>query len=214
MAEIILLQGTDEWRRARAGRVTASRIESVMRKLKSGGFSADRANYLAELLTERLTGQPAEHYVSAEMRWGIEHEDELFDAYGFRYDVEPVKVGFVPHPRIPMTGASPDRRVGDRGLAEGKCPNSATHLDYLLGEPIDRGYILQMQWQLACEERDWCDFVSYDPRMPEALRLFVKRIERDDVLIAEIEREVRRFLGELDSKLQNLNVLYGVKAAA
>ena len=125
-------------------------------------------------------------------------------AYEFYRNLDANKVAFVDHPTIPMSGASPDRLVGVDGLIELKCPNTSTHLASLLGAPIDSDYLKQMYWQMACTGRGWCDFVSYDPRMPEHMRLHVKRVHRDAASIVECEVAVRAFLSELDAKMAEL----------
>lgn len=190
-------QRTPEWYAARLGKVTASRIDAVMATGKGGGPSLTRAAYLADLLLERLTGQPADSYRSADMERGQEIEPLAVAAYEARRDVLVEPVSFVPHPTIPNSGASPDGLVDADGLVEIKCPKSHTHLATLKGATIDRGYRLQMQWQMACTGRAWCDFVSFDPRMPAHLQLHVTRVERDAELIAEVEAGVRQFLDEL-----------------
>lgn len=197
------LQRTDEWRAARLGKVTASRISDVVAKTRTG-YGASRANYMAELVAERLTGAPTDSFQSAAMRWGIEHEDEARAAYEFSHDVEIRLEGFVPHPKIAASGASPDGWAGP-GLVEFKCPNTATHIETLLGASIDKAYLDQMQWQMACTGAPWCDWGSYDPRMPVEMRLFVQRIMRDDRRIQELETEVVKFLAELDAKVAALN---------
>jgi len=172
------------------------------------GYGASRANLMARLLTERLTGQPAETYQNAAMQWGIDTEPQARAAYEFSRDVEVVETGWVPHPEVEGAGCSPDGLVGDDGMVEIKCPNTATHCDTLLGAEIDRRYLLQMQWQMECARRQWCDFISFDPRLPLRMQLFVKRIERDDKLIEEIKLEVTKFLAELDLRIQVLNEKY------
>jgi predicted phage-related endonuclease len=125
-----------------------------------------------------------------------------------------VQVGFVAHPTIPMTGASPDGLVGEAGQVEIKCPNTATHLDTLLCRSVPGKYVTQMQWQMACTGREWCDFVSYDPRLPESMRVFVHRVPRDPELIASLEKDVADFLSELDAKLAQLVATYERREAA
>ena len=208
-----IIQGSPEWFALRVGKVTASRVADVIAKTKTG-WGASRANYMAELIAERLTGEPAEKYTNAAMAWGTEKEPDARAAYEFFRDAHVVEVAFIDHPVIGMTGASPDGFVGDHGLVEIKCPNTATHLDTLLSQSIPGRYVTQMLWQMACTGRQWCDFVSYDPRLPEAMSLFVKRVERDDKEIADLEAKVAEFLGELDRKLAQLNDLYGAKEAA
>jgi putative phage-type endonuclease len=209
---IHLAQGTDEWLRARLGKVTASRVADVIAKTKTG-YSASRANYAAQLIAERLTGVPQESYTNAAMAWGTEKEPEARSLYAFQTGVDVEEVGFIPHPSIAMSGASPDGLVGDAGLIEIKCPNTATHIETLTGQIVPAKYITQMLWQMACTGRQWCDFVSYDPRMPPSMQLFVKRVERDDEKIAELEEEVRRFLAEIDEKITTLCGLYEREAA-
>lgn len=198
-----MIQGSPEWFAARLGRVTASRVSDVAAKTKNG-YSASRANYMAQLIAERLTGVAADSYTNAAMQWGTDNEAFARTAYAFRTEHVVEEVGFIDHPSIEMAGASPDGCVGQDGLVEFKCPNTATHIDTLLGTPIDGKYIAQVQFQMACTERDWCDFVSFDPRLPEDMRLFIKRVPRDEVIIALLENEVRAFLAELDAKLARL----------
>ena len=200
-------QGTDEWFQARLGKVTASRVSDVIAKTKTG-YSASRANYAAQLVAERLTGQVADSYTNAAMQWGIDHEGDARAAYQFMTDVDVATVGFVGHPFIAMSGASPDGLVNGDGLVEIKCPNTATHIETLLNCAIPKKYRAQMQWQMACTERDWCDFVSYDPRMPERMQLFVKRIQRDAEFLTEIETEIVKFLGEVDDTVSRLQSEY------
>jgi putative phage-type endonuclease len=208
-----IIQGSEEWHAIRCGRVTASRVADVVAKTKSG-WGASRANYAAELIAERLTGEPAERFTNAAMQWGTDHEPDARAAYEFFRDAAVVEIGFVDHPSIAMTGASPDGLVGEDGLVEIKCPNTATHLDTLLSQTVPAKYVTQMLWQMACTGRKWCDFVSFDPRLPESMSMFVKRVERDDKRIAELETEVAAFLEEISAKIEQLNSLYGMKEAA
>ena len=196
-------QRTDEWFAARIGKVTASRVSDVVAKTKTG-YAASRANYMAELVCERLTGRKAESYTNAAMEWGTEQEPHARTAYEARTGLMVTEVGFVDHPRVAASGASPDGLVGDDGLVEIKCPATATHLDFWLDETIPAKYITQMQWQMACTGRAWCDFVSFDPRLPPHLQLFVKRVSRDDGHIATLESEVTTFLAELETKVNKL----------
>jgi|SRR5215471_4902928 len=196
-------QETDAWRRQRLGHVTASRIADVIAKTKSGP-SASRANYMAALIAERLTGLPMDNYVNGPMQWGIDVEPEARAAYEFRTDTEVEPCGFVLHPTIAMTGASPDGLVGQNGLVEIKCPLTATHLETMLTGSVAGKYDAQMQWQMACTERQWCDFVSYDPRLPETMRLYVHRVKRDNAAIMALQTEVMVFLAELDRRMAEL----------
>lgn len=199
-------QGTPEWFEMRCGKVTASRIADLAAKIKSG-YAASRANYMAQLIVERLTGAVAESYTNAAMQWGIDTEPHARAAYEFVTDCEVEQIAFADHPSIDMAGASPDGLVGNAGLVEIKCPQSATHIDYLMSQKIPKKYIDQMQWQMACLDRGWCDFVSFDPRMPENLNKWIVRVDRDDKRIAELELEVNLFIGELDEKIAKLNEL-------
>ena len=190
------------WWAARLGKVTASRVADVVAKTKSG-YSASRQNYMADLIVERLTGQKASNFSNAAMDWGVEQEPAARAAYSARTGELVEEAGFINHPTIAMSGASPDGFVGE-GCVEYKCPNTATHLEYLLaGKPPEK-YVTQMQWQMACTGRAFCDFVSFDPRLPEHLQMLIVRVPRDDNRIAELETEVRKFLAELDDKLQQL----------
>jgi predicted phage-related endonuclease len=198
---------SDEWRQKRCGKVGASSVHRVMATTKTG-FSADRASYMAELICERLTGTPADRFVSRAMQDGIDREASARAMYEFQADVTVNLVGWVPHPKMPEdAGSSPDGRVDDDGLVEIKCPQPAAHLETLLGGAVPYKYITQMQWQMACTGRKWCDFVSFDPRMSDGLQLFVKRVDRDDAYIQMLEKEVVQFLTELDGKIKKLNEL-------
>ena len=198
-------QRSDEWFAVRCGKVTASRVSDVIAKTKSG-WGASRANYMAQLIAERLTGEVADSYSNSAMQWGTDHEDEARTAYEFYQNAKVQKIGFVQHQNL-ESGASPDGLVEDDGLTEIKCPNTATHIQTLLDQKIPRKYETQMLWQLECTGRKWCDFVSYDPRMPEDLKLFVKRFERDDERLDEIRAMVADFIGELEDKLTALEKL-------
>lgn len=201
-----LEQGSAAWFAARCGLVTASRVADVVAKTKSG-WGTSRANYMAELIAERLTGQPAEKFSNAAMQWGTDTEPQARAAYEFFHEVTVETVGFVKHPEIGDSGASPDGLVGDKGLVEIKCPNTATHIDTLLNQAIPAKYDTQMQWQMACTQREYCDFVSFDPRLPADLSLYIERVDRNDERIAELEGLVIGFLNELDGKLAALNAL-------
>jgi putative phage-type endonuclease len=200
-------QRSAEWFAARLGKVTASRVADVIAKTKSG-YSASRANYMAELVCERLTGMQGESFSSAAMVWGTNTEPMARSAYESRMAELVEETGFVLHPTISMAGASPDGLIGDDGLVEIKCPNTATHIDTLLSEGAPSKYMTQMQWQMACTGRKWCDFVSFDPRMPEEMQMFVIRVERNDDVIIELEREVEKFLVELEYKITQLTNTY------
>ena len=199
----IIEQRTDAWFEARIGKVTASRVADVIAKTKTG-YSATRDNYMAQLVCERLTGQKGETFTNAAMQHGTETEPLARLSYEVAQNVLVDEVGFVPHPSIEMAGASPDGLVNDDGLIEIKCPNTATHIETLLSQTVPGKYNTQMQFQMACTGRKWCDFVSFDNRLPHELQLFVKRVPRDDVFIKQIEAEIVQFLAELDDKITKL----------
>lgn len=205
-----ILQGTADWFEQRRGKVTASRIADLMAKTKSG-YSTSRQNYLMQLLCERLTGKVEESYQSDAMKRGNELEGEARNWYQLETGEVVEQIGFIDHPRIAFAGASPDGLVGKDGLIEIKCPNTATHIGTLrTKQPSDR-YTKQMQWQLAVTGRKWCDFVSFDNRLPDHLAFFCTRIPRDDSVIAEIEAEVTAFLTELDVLQAELNAISQIK---
>lgn len=196
-------QRSEEWFAIRLGKVTASRIADMVTRTKSG-YGASRANYMAELIAERLTGKQAERFQSVAMAWGTETESIARVAYEKTTGSTVLEGGFVPHPTIANSGASPDGYVDLDGLVEIKCPNTATHIDTLISQSVPERYMLQMQWQMVCADRQWCDFVSFDPRMPENMQMFIKRVQRDQPMIYMLQNETVKFLVELDDKLAAL----------
>jgi putative phage-type endonuclease len=210
MMEII--QGSAEWFAIRAGKVTASRIADLTAKTKTG-VSASRETYMGELIAERLTGFSPETFKSGAMQWGTDNEPAARAAYAFHCNIEIVEVGFVGHPRITMSGASPDGIVGNDGLVEIKCPNTSTHVETLKSSRAPSKYIKQMQWQMACTGRQWCDFFSFDPRLPDEMQGIAIRVARDPAQIAELEAEVSAFIVELDATVADLCARYLRKAA-
>lgn len=213
MRTIDCIQGSPEWHAARCGRITASRIADLMARTKTG-WGAGRANYMADLVAERLSGVVAEGFTNAAMKHGTETEPQARAAYQFFADVEVTEVGFVLHPTHDFAGCSPDGLVGADGMVEIKCPNTATHIETLLGAAIPDKYMKQMQWQMLCAERDWCDFVSFDPRLPARMQLSVTRVARDRVAITEMETAVLEFMAEVITKQDALVRRYGEAEAA
>ena len=199
----MIAQGSDEWFAQRLGRLTASRMADVIARTKDG-YSTSREKYMVELALERITGARQEAYSNAAMEWGTNSEPLARAAYEADTGFLVVETGMVPHPRIAMAGASPDGLVNHDGLLEIKCPQSATHVRNLCSGKPEGKYLTQMMWQMACTKRDWCDFVSYDPRMPDGLQLMVTRIERDDKRIQQLEEEAEKFLAEVDAMVQRL----------
>jgi len=198
-----ITQGSDAWHQARLGKVTASRIADIIATTKSG-YSASRANYEAQLICEILTGKPAESFTNAAMAWGTETEPLARAQYELKTGNMVNQIGFVVHPKIEQAGASPDGLVDNDGLIEIKCPNTSTHLDTLLSQKVPLKYITQMTWQMLCTGRKWCDFVSYDPRLPDNLQLFIQRIELDEDYGKKLESEVKEFLEEVNEKVEKL----------
>lgn len=188
-------QRTEEWFSARLGKATASRVADVLAKIKSGE-SASRKNYKMELVVQRLTGKAGESFTNAAMEWGTEQEPFARMAYEAHTGTFVKEEGFVDHPTIEGFGCSPDGIVGE-GLIEIKCPNTANHIETVLENKAPNKYIPQMQCQMACTGAKWCDFVSFDPRVPEDLQLLVVRVERDQEYIDSMEVEVKQFLSEV-----------------
>lgn len=197
-------QNSPEWHQARCGSLGASAVHEALARTKTG-WGAGRANVKARIVLERLTNTPQESFTNAAMQWGHDQEDNAANAYSFLTGNEAQVCGLYRHSFIEGTHASPDRLVGEDGLVEIKCPNSATHLDTLLTKKVPAKYITQMQWQMAVTGRKWCDFVSYDPRFPEHHQVFIHRVERDDQHIGELEQMVAEFLAEVEADLQALN---------
>lgn len=199
-----IVQGSPEWFATRCGKVTASRIADVLAKGRGGEESASRRNYKAELVCERLTGKKTEGFTTKAMADGVDREPLARALYEAKYAVFVDEIAFVPHPTIPMSGASPDGLVSEEGAIEIKSPQMATHIDYFkAGIPVAK-YIPQMAWQLACTGRKWVDFISFNPDFPDYLQLFVVRYHRNEDYIREIESEVMKFLKEVDEEVIKL----------
>ena len=202
--ETEIIQGSSEWFYQRLGKVTASRVADVIAKTKTG-YSTSRDNYMAQLVVERLTFTKQESYTNAAMQWGTDTEPFARAAYEATQGVMVEEVGFVRHPTIEWAGASPDGLVGDDGCIEIKCPNTLTMIETLLSQKVPGKYFTQMQFQLACTGRKWCDYVVFDPRMPAKAQMFVRRVDRDDEYIAHLEEEIAKFLVEVESQVKKLN---------
>jgi putative phage-type endonuclease len=196
-------QRTEEWFTQRLGKVTASRVGDVIAKTKSGP-SASRDNYATQLVLERLTNKQSEFFTNAAMQWGTETEPMARQAYELKRGVFVDEVGFIDHPTIDMSGASPDGLVDKKGLVEIKCPESKTHMEYLMSGKPPAKYIPQMMWQMACTGREWCDFVSFDPRFPKNLQILVVKVEYDPTYVKMLELEITQFLDEVSKKVELL----------
>jgi len=198
-------QGSPEWFAERAGKVTASKVADVLMKPTTAGYQ----NYKAQLICERLTGQATETFTSAAMQNGTDTEPQARAMYQLISGLAVSEVGFVFHPSIQNTGASPDGLIDeDMGLVEIKCPQQAKHIKNLLGGKIDRNYRLQMQWQMACTGREWCDFVSFNPTFPDEMQMHIQRVERDPVEIVELETSITAFLKEVEAAQAELTNKY------
>ena len=200
----MIIQGSEAWFEQRRGHLTASRMSDVLAKGKSGE-AVTRAKYRMQLVAERITGLVAESFTSAAMEWGVEHEKFARIRYeadtGYFVD----EAAFCFHPTIKWLGASPDGTIsGVNALIEIKCPNTQTHLEYRLDNKPPSKYVNQMQCQMWVTGAEWCDFVSYDPRVPEHLQLFISRLQRDNDLIAKMEIETIKFLGEVEEAINQL----------
>ena len=199
-------QGSEEWLNIRLGKVTASGVTDVLAKTKSG-VSASRGNYLIKLALQRVTGVVEESYTNEAMQWGIDNEAQARVAYEVKSGNFVDQIAFVEHPTIKWFGASPDGLIDKNGLIEIKCPNSATHWSYIRANEPPTKYYIQMQAQMACTNREWCDFVSFDPRMPDRSKLFIKRVMRSNDFISEMETEIQQFLDEVEVEV---NLMKGI----
>lgn len=193
-------QGTPEWMEARLGRVTASRIADVMMKPTTAGYQ----NYRSQLICERLTGRPTDSFKSAAMEHGTETEPQARAVYTMTTGNMVQEVGFIPHPKLAMAGASPDGIIGGTGLVEIKCPQPTEHIRMLTGGEPKRGYLLQMQWQMVCTGREWCDFVNFNPDFPDEMQMHVIRVEADATLQGEIHDAVAAFLADVEAAMSRL----------
>ena len=200
---VAVQQGTNEWHQLRLGKVTASRVADILAKTKTGP-SASRQNYLIELALQRTTGIVEESYSNGAMEWGTQTEPQARVAYEVKTGNFVDQVAFVDHPTISAFGCSPDGLVNDKGLIEIKCPNSATHWSYIKSKEPPNKYFIQMQAQMACTNRDWCDFVSFDPRMPERSQLFIVSVARDNEFILYMEAEIKQFLSEVEAEVKQM----------
>lgn len=197
-------QGSTEWLQARCGSLGASQLNDALATTK-GGWGASRDNLKNRIIAERLTGIPADTFKNAAMEWGTAQEDNARKAYEAATGTFVEELGIAPHPTLKHTHASPDGLVGDDGLLEIKCPNTTTHIETLKVQKAPNKYMRQMLWQMRCTGRKWCDFVSFDPRLPPHLQLFITRVERDEEAIANLEAQVAEFLSEVEREIDDLN---------
>jgi putative phage-type endonuclease len=197
-------QGSGAWLNMRVGRLTASRMADAMAMRKDGKPSESRNKLLVELLAERLTGDATPHFVSAPMLWGIENEPHAKAAYEAASGNLLDKCGFTLHPEIEHFGASPDAHIGDNAVFEAKCPNSTTHVSWLIERQMPEQHKPQVLAQLACTGRSVAVFVSFDPRMPPNKQLMIVDWIPTREEIEHVEECARTFLADLDSMFRQL----------
>ncbi len=193
-------QRTDEWYQARLGKATASKFGDIMTLIKTGE-SAARKNYRSQLVAERLTGQPSDNYTSSAMQHGIDNEELARLEYSLMTGNDVQEAFFETHETL-QAGASPDGYVDKDGLVEIKCPNTATHIETLKTKKIPKQYYWQIMGQLWITDRKWCDYLSYDPRLPQNAQLILIRVERNEEDITKLETEVTAFLKTVDEEEQ------------
>lgn len=193
-------QGTDEWHAMRLGKVTASQMVKIMMKPDAAGYQ----NYRAQLVCERLTGRATETFKSAAMQHGNDTEPQARAMYIMTTGRMVEQIAFVDHPTIEMSGCSPDGLIDEDGLIEIKCPQPAEHIRTITVGAIKRQYALQMQWQMACTGREWCDFVSFCPDLPDDLALHIERVQIDPGQVRELEASAQAFLDGVSDLLSTL----------
>lgn len=200
-------QGSSEWMYARCGNCTGSHAADIMATTRNGE-SAKRLNYRMQILSELLTGDPWKPgFVTPEMQWGMDQEPFAVAAYEMATDASADEVGYISHPFIDRMGGSPDRLIAADGMIEVKCPKTTTHIKWMLDDAVPEEHEPQISFYLACTGRQWCDFVSFDPRLPKHLQIFTKRLQRDEERIAKIESAVVQFNGEVDAALERLGAI-------
>lgn len=207
MSLIKVQQNTPEWLNLRLGKCTGSRVKDALQLLRNGEPGAKRKNYLIELVTQRMTGFAVDHYVSDAMIWGSEQEKYARAAYEVVTGNDVDLVGMYVHPNIADFSSSPDGIIGADGLVEIKCPQSTTHVEWMFDGVVPEEHKLQLYAEMACSERQWVDFVSFDPRLLPRHRVLIKRLERDDVVIAAMEKGIKEFLFDVESAIKELNRL-------
>lgn len=199
-------QGTQEWKDIRLGRITASRMSDVMTNGRSGGISKTSESYMVELISEKLTGKQKDFFENDAMKWGTATEPEAREVYSVRngfVDVE--EVAFIVHDEF--IGVSPDGLVGDCGLLEIKAPTTQTQIKRALSKDYSSDYKAQIQAQLWVSGREWCDFVSYDPRINVSASFLQQRVFRDEEYIQEMKSKCDEFVTEMNNRMKLLGVL-------
>lgn len=197
-------QGTPEWHLERSGHATASGFSDILAKIKSGE-AAGRRNYRMRLVTERLTGLPVETYKNDGMDWGTQTEPLARQAVEQELGHTVIETGFVKHRTIPWLGCSPDGLIGTDGLTQIKCPAVSTnHVETLEEKRVPTKYIAQIQGEMWVTGRAWSLYVSYDPRLPEHLRIYSQKVMRDEEYLKGLQDEVATFLAEVDGMHKRL----------
>jgi hypothetical protein len=206
MRVVECVQNSGEWLAARAGRITASRVADVLAFTKKGEPTQKRTDYAIEMVSERLSGFCVERYVTWAMKEGTRLEPDAITEYELATDVMIDRVGFVLHPSMDFSGASPDGLVGADGGVEAKCPTPTTHIAWMLAGQVPLEHAPQMIWNMVCCERMWWDFISYCPIFPAPLNRFIIRLHRDEKIINGIDAEVRKFDDEVNTMIAKLRV--------
>ena len=201
-------QRSDEWFQARMGRLTASRVYDAVKKTAKGNYYAARDTYMAELIAERISNKPMPSYKSWAMQWGIDQEGPAKEAYQLLKGTAVKDCGFIKHKGIPWFGGSPDGLVGDEGIIEIKCPETAKHLNTILTQEVDESYVYQMNTNMIVSGAEWCDYVSFDPRIEGEMSIFVKRFYLDEEIAIEIEDEAKLFIKEMLDKIDKMLQYY------
>ena len=197
-------QGSPEWLQLKCGKIGASRVDDVLKTLKRGGESETRRKFKLQIAAERMTEIVKSNYVSDVMQWGLDQEPIARTEYELKTGNDVRQVGWVYHPTIEDAGCSPDGLINPDGGLEIKAPESTTHIDYLLAGKVPAEYEAQVMWSLACTEREWWDFVSFDPRMPKKHQLLIVRMYRDEARIKAMNEAVNQFLAEVDEVIRQL----------
>ena len=195
-------QGSAEWLAARIGKVTASRMSAVLSKGRGDAPSKTAETYMMELIVEKLTGEPTPFFETADMKWGTETEEDARLMYQIRNNVAIREVAYISEGENLLV--SPDGLVGDNGLIEIKCPKSATQLKRALTDNYSKDYTAQIQMQLWISKREWCDFLSYDPRLPKKTGYLEQRVQRDEKYIKNMSEKTNEFIDRMGELLEKL----------
>ena len=195
-------QGSIEWNQLRLGKVTASRIKDVMTNGRGSAISKTSESYMYELLADLLTGEPQPFFENDAMRWGTETEPKARLMYELKTGIEVEQVAFIEH--SDFIGVSPDGLIGNTGLIEIKCPKTTTQLKRSQQENYHTDYKYQIQMQLWVSERDWCDFLSFDPRLQGKAKYLCERVYRDEKIIADMQDKTEVFVDKLKSLFESL----------